>query len=286
MEESATLVIDIHTHIFPSEVIHERDGFFDGEPEFRLLYESPKSKLASAETLIQSMDENGVDRSVVFGFPWRTPDFLVRHNDYVLEAAAKYPSRLIPLACLDLFSDKCISEAQKRCHEGVAGFGELAVYKAAESIDAVLDNFRETARLCREKGLVLLVHANEPVGHIYPGKAPFGLDFYYSLVKAAEGVTLIFAHWGGGILFFELLKKEAPELFRTVFYDTAASPFLYRAEIYKAATCIVGSAKVLFGSDYPLISPKRYFNEIWGSGLDEDDVLAILGENAARIFST
>jgi predicted TIM-barrel fold metal-dependent hydrolase len=286
MKESAILVIDVHTHIFPGKMIRERDKFFEGEPEFSLLYESPKAKLASAETLIESMDENGVDRSVVFGFPWRTPDFLVRHNDYVLEAAAKYPSRLIPLACLDLFSDKCVAEAQRRSHEGVAGFGELAVYKPAENIDAVLDNFRETARLCREKGLVLLVHSNEPVGHVYPGKAPFGLDFYYSLVKAAEGVTLIFAHWGGGILFFELLKKEAPQLFTNVFYDTAASPFLYRAEIYRAATYIAGSTKVLFGSDYPLISPKRYFTEIRQSGLDEADVDAILGENAARIFRT
>jgi uncharacterized protein len=168
--------------------------------------------------------------------------------------------------------------------DGACGFGELAIYTAAESIAPALENFQELALLCREKELVLLAHANEPVGHSYPGKAPFGLDFYYTLAKTAETVPLIFAHWGGGLIFFELLKKETPETLKNVYYDTAASPFVYRKEIYRAATEIAGAGKILFGSDYPLISPSRYFAEIEQSGISDSDKKALLGENAARIF--
>jgi uncharacterized protein len=99
MEYSTTVVIDVHTHIFPLDIKSGRERFFQGEPEFRLLYDSPKAKLATAEELIASMDANGIDRSVVFGFPWRTRDFRERHDAYVLEAAARYPARLLPLAC-------------------------------------------------------------------------------------------------------------------------------------------------------------------------------------------
>ena len=148
--------------------------------------------------LIQSMDENGIDRSVVFGFPWRTAELLARHNDYVLDAAARFPDRLLPLACLDLFSQRCVEKAEKALLDGVRGFGELAVYSAGGNMDRVLDNFKQIAVLCRGKDLVLLAHANEPVGHEYPGKAPFGLDFYYDMARAAAGATLILAHWGGG----------------------------------------------------------------------------------------
>jgi len=278
------MIMDVHTHIFPPEVIRDRDRFFFGEPEFRLLYGSPRAKLASAEDLIESMDHNGIDCSVVFGFPWRTKDFLTRHNDYVIESAAKKPARLLPLACLDLFSRSCIQSAEHYLRNGVAGFGELAIYGPAADLGLAIANFACVADMCKEAGSVLLVHANEPIGHSYPGKAPFGIEFHYSLAKAAAQTPLILAHWGGGLLFYELLKKEVPDTLARVFYDTAASPFLYRPEIYKAATHIAGSGKILFGSDYPLISPDRYFKEMEDSGLSASQLDGIKGGNAARLF--
>ena len=278
------MVIDAHTHIFPPEVISGRERFFSGEPEFRLLYGSRSAKMASAGDLIESMDENGIDYSVVFGFPWRTERNLVRHNDYVIESAARHPDRMIPFACLDLFSHTCVYEAQRRRNrEGVAGFGELAIYTASENLGLALENFALLAELCRESGAVLLAHSNEPIGHNYPGKAPFGLDLYYTMAKTAAGANLILAHWGGGTVFFELLKKDAPETLSNVYYDTAASPYLYRNDIYPAAARIAGS-KILFGSDYPLISPKRYFDEMKASGLTDSQTAAISGGNAARLF--
>ena len=278
------MIIDVHTHIFPPDIVRGRDLFHRGEPEFRLLYGPADSKMASAEMLIQSMDENGIDRSVVFGFPWRTAELLARHNDYVLDAAARFPDRLLPLACLDLFSQRCVKIAEKVLIDSVRGFGELAVYAAGGNMDLVLDNFKQIAVLCREKDLVLLIHANEPVGHDYPGKAPFGLDFYYNMATAAAGATLILAHWGGGLLFFELLKKKELGLFTNVYYDTAASPFVYRSDIYRVAAQMVGPNRILFGSDYPLITPKRYFTEMRDSGLLNYDMDCICGKNAAAIF--
>jgi predicted TIM-barrel fold metal-dependent hydrolase len=43
-----------------------------------------------------------------------------------------------------------------------------------------------------------------------------------------------------------------------VFYDTAAVPYLYGEEIYEAAVSTIGPRKLLFGSDYPLLSAHRY----------------------------
>lgn len=278
------MIIDVHTHIFPPEIITARDLFFAGEPEFELLYSPAASKMASAELLVRSMDENTVDRSVVFGFPWRNAEVRERHNQYVLEAAAGFPDRLIPMACLDLLSPECPLEAEKMISAGARGLGELAVYSASENMDPVIDNFKQIGALCRQKDIALLVHANEPIGHEYPGKAPYGLDFYYAIAKAAAGATLIFAHWGGGLIFFELLKKQAPAEFANIFYDTAASPYVYKPEIYRAAARAVGPGRILFGSDYPLLSPKRYFSEMKNSGLAEADINSICGENAARIF--
>jgi predicted TIM-barrel fold metal-dependent hydrolase len=104
------------------------------------------------------------------------------------------------------------------------------------------------------------------------------------MARAAAGATLIFAHWGGGLLFFELFKKQAPGLLADIYYDTAASPYVYRTDIYRVAAQAVGPDRILFGSDYPLLSPSRYFEEMKQSGLPDRDIDSISGENAARIF--
>ncbi|NTV43166.1 MAG: amidohydrolase, partial [Syntrophobacteraceae bacterium] len=64
--------VDVHTHIFPPEIVRDRERFFHGEPAFKLLYDSPKARLAGARDLLESMERNGIDFSVCLGFPWRS----------------------------------------------------------------------------------------------------------------------------------------------------------------------------------------------------------------------
>jgi uncharacterized protein len=275
--------IDVHTHIFPPEIIWGREQHFEIDPWFKLLYGSPKSQMAGAGVLIDAMDEDGIDRSVVFGFPWFDMDTAKRHNDYILESAAKYHPRLIPLACVNPLTRSGPIEAERCLRAGAAGLGELAVYGPCDE-QMALGRYRDLFDCCRSHQSILLVHANEPVGHEYPGKAPFGPDFYYKMAAEAAGIPLIFAHWGGGLCFYELLKKEAGKTLAGVYYDTAASPFLYDPSIYRHMSGILPAGKILFGSDYPLIKPGRYFREMAESGLTEPQMGAICGGNAARLF--
>jgi uncharacterized protein len=275
--------IDVHTHIFPPEIVQDRTRFFAGEPAFKLLYDSPRARLVEVETLIEVMDRDKIDRAVAFGFPWSRADIATRHNDYVLKAAARYPQRVIPMACMDPLGNQAGREAERCLAAGARGLGELAVYGSCDR-PLALACFRELIACCRSWKRPLLIHANEPVGHWYPGKSPLGLDFYYEIARCASGIPLILGHWGGGLCFFELLKKDAPEVLAQVYYDTAASPYLYRPEIYSEMVRILGRDKILFGSDYPLLPPRRYFQEIAAAGLAPKDSEAILGENAARLF--
>jgi predicted TIM-barrel fold metal-dependent hydrolase len=276
--------IDVHTHIFPPEIVQDRASHFKGESVFQLLYNAPKAKLATAEMLLEAMDKDGVDHAVVFGFPWQNTEAARRHNDYVLEAATRYATRLIPMGCVYPLGRDSLREAERCLLHGARGLGELAVYEACDTEEALI-RFKELFACCRTHGAVMLVHANEPVGHSYPGKAPQGLDFYYSLARLAVGVPLILAHWGGGLCFYEMLKKEAPDVLAQIHYDTAASPFLYRPDIYARMTDILGKGRILFGSDYPLLTPGRYFKEMDGCGLGREEREAISGGNAARLFA-
>ena len=95
------MIIDFHTHIFSKKIRENREKYFIPEPAFKLLYTSPKSKLLGVSEIISSMDEQGVDKSVIFGFPWKNSDIFREENDYILDAVERYPDRLIGLCCLD-----------------------------------------------------------------------------------------------------------------------------------------------------------------------------------------
>ncbi len=277
------MIIDVHTHIFPPEIVSDRENFFRDEPAFRLLYGNPKSRMVTADGLIKMMDEEGVDISITFGFPWMNYDLVRRHNDYILESAERYKGRLIPLACVYPMHDEAPSEIARCMDGGAYGAGELAIYGNCE-VDRAVDCYKAIISVVGKRNGVVLIHANEPVGHVYPGKAPQGLEFYYNIARASDGVPLIFAHWGGGLFFYLLLKKEAKEVLKNVYFDTAASPFLYDSRIYSIASQIAGSEKILFGSDYPLIKPSRYLRELDEAGLGKKEIYRISGLNAARLF--
>jgi predicted TIM-barrel fold metal-dependent hydrolase len=277
------MVIDFHTHIFPKEICVDRENYFPAEAAFKLLYKSPRSRLADADTLLAAMDENRVAKSVVFGFPWKNSDRFRRHNDYIRQVVEKYPDRFVGLGCFDLLSQDASAEAERCLKAGLSGIGELAFYKSGLD-DAALDRLEPIMEICRPQNKPLLIHTNEPVGHAYPGKTPNTLAQIYQLINRFPDNKIILAHWGGGLFFFSLLKKEVKERLKNVYFDTAASPFLYDPEVYRIAVKAVGLDKVIFGSDYPLLAPERYFKEMEEAGLSEEQRHWICGLNAARLL--
>lgn len=277
------MIIDFHTHIFPGEIRADRGAYFNNEPEFKLLYDSPKSTLAGADDLIAAMDQNGVDISVVFGFPWRRSTHFIRHNDYILEAVSRYPGRLVGFCCLDPFDTAAPAEAERCLAGGLSGIGELAFYQSGFDSET-LSHLAPLMALSREKNTPVLIHTNESVGHAYPGKAPVRLSQIYQMVKTFPQNRIVLAHWGGGIFFYHLMKKEVKEALANVFVDTAASPFLYDPKVFEIAVRIIGAGKILFGSDYPLLTPGRYFRDLAPLDLTLSDRKRICGLNAATLL--
>ena len=96
----------------------------------------------------------------------------------------------------------------------------------------------------------MVVHVSEPAGHQYPGKGHTTPDRAYRFIENFPGNVIVCAHWGGGLPFYGLMP-EVGKAFQNVYFDTAASPFLYRPEIFSAVVGLVGSEQILFGTDYP-----------------------------------
>ena len=278
------MIIDFHTHIFPRDIRQNREKLFPSEPAFQLLYQSAKSCLIGATDLIEAMDENRVDKSVVFGFPWKNSAVFKPHNDYIMEMVQKYSDRLIGFGCFEPAGKNIVAEAERCIAAGVSGIGELAFYQTGID-ESALDRLAPIMELCVGRDLPVLIHTNEPVGHEYHGKTPITMAQIYRLINRFPRNKIVLAHWGGGIFFFSLLKKEVKESLKNVYFDTAASPYLYDSEIYQIADKIIGVDKILFGSDYPLLPPTRYFSEMAQAGLTKIQLEKISGENARQLLT-
>jgi predicted TIM-barrel fold metal-dependent hydrolase len=279
-----SMILDAHTHVFPPEVCRRREDFFADEPAFRLLYDSPKSKLVGPEEMVAALGEAGVDAAVVMGFPWRQERLWRRQHEVILEAMRRFPRALIGFCAVHVMEPGVPQEVERCLASGFRGVGELAWYEAdlGEDLRTVL---APIAELCQHYRAPLLLHTNDPVGPSYPGKAALSLPALYAAIKAWPQVDWILAHWGGGLPFYGLMKKEGSEVLRRVYFDTAASPYLYRPEIYRLTAEMVGPEKILFGSDYPLLPVSRYLKELETTDLPEEWQEMILGKNLAKLLA-
>ncbi len=277
------MIIDFHTHIFPPRIKKNRSKYIDSDSCFAILYSAKNAKLATADELIASMDKDGIDISVILNIGWTTHELCVETNDYILESIARYPKRLIGFCTVQPQSLEAALDEIERCAKGgIRGVGEMRPDMPWLDLrdEEVMKPFIEA--IIRHN-LILLTHASEPVGHQYPGKGAVTPDRLYPFITSYPDLTIVCAHWGGGLPFYALMP-EVKKAMSNVFFDTAASPFLYTSQVYHQVIQLVGADKVLFGSDYPLLAQSRLLKEIESLDLPEETERLILSGNARRLL--
>jgi len=280
---ATTRVVDAHTHAFPAEIVRDRAPFLARDAWFGELYADPRAPLIDTAALLAAMDTAGVAQAVVCGWPWRDPGLCRRHNDDLAAAAAASRGRLAWLAIVAPTAPGADQEADRAFALGAAGLGEL-------NADAQGFDLRRPAALapvvevCLARDRPLLLHASEPVGHPYPGKGTATPDRLLAFLAAFPGLRVVFAHWGAGLPFYELMPEVAAAAARVV-YDTAASTYLYRPAVFRAGVDLVGSERVLFGSDHPVLRMDRFLGRVLDhGGLRSEEQVLVLAGNARRVY--
>ncbi|MBA7504343.1 hypothetical protein ES706_02978 [subsurface metagenome] len=281
---NAQVIIDFHTHIFPPWIKEQRDEYLKRDSCFSLLYSQPKAKLVTAEELVASMDKNGIDLSVALNIGWVSHKLCVETNDYILGSISRYPDRLIGFCSVQpKAGDAAIIELERCAKAGARGIGEMrSDVQGFDLTDKTI--MKPLVDAVMKHNLIFLTHSSEPVGHQYIGKGSITPDILYSFILSFPDLKLVCAHWGGGLPFYALMPEVA-QMLTNVFFDTAATVFLYHPQIFPQVSDIIGSDKILFGSDYPLISQSRIMAQIQSLKLAKRDKTKILGGNALKLLS-
>lgn len=277
------MVIDSHCHIMPPGFQHRRAELLARDTTFAALFAKTGATMATAEVLVTAMDQAGVSRAAVMGMGWTDQDLAREVNDYIIESVDRHPDRLTGFCAVNpAWGESAVEEVERCVAAGVKGIGEL--HPDTQGFDVtdapLLAPLMDAARRLH---LPVVIHSSEPVGHQYPGKGRTTPGKLFRFIKNFQNNTLVCAHWGGGLPFYALMP-EVPEVIQNVYFDMAASPFLYRPEVISTVADLVGASKILFATDFPLIQPHRLLRQVLDSGLEPDSQQAILGGNAARLL--
>ncbi len=207
-------------------------------------------------------------------------------NEEVAEAAAANPDVLIPFASIDPFRGKAGIRAARRLVEeyGVRGF------KFHPNVQGFFPNDRIAYGLyevIEELGAIALFHTGQTgIGAGVPGGG--GIRLKYSNPMYVDDVAVDFPHlkiilahpsfpWQDEALSVATHKP-------TVYIDLSGwSPKYFPPQLVQYANTLLKD-KVLFGSDYPVLTPDRWLADFAQLPIKDDVRPKILKENAARLL--
>ena len=195
----------------------------------------------------------------------------------------RYPGRIYGMAVLQpAAGTHAVRELDRCARAGMIGLGELMPHGQGYKLSDI-PLLTPLIEVVRQHQLIVLSHCSEPIGHIYPGKGDVTLQDIVTFLTAFPDVRFVAAHWGGGLPFY-CLMPEIQRITANVWYDTAATAYLYRNTILPVVAQLVGVERILFASDYGLLRQQRIMDYVAQSGLDTEDVEKVLGRNAQSLL--
>jgi predicted TIM-barrel fold metal-dependent hydrolase len=284
MDVEQLVAIDVHVHAerntnepqdpVTSEILEAAAAYFGGSPPQPTAQEVAEHyrERKIAAVIFTVDDEAGMGRKRL-------------GNDEVLEAAKANPDILIPFASVDPHKGKlAVREARELIERGARGF------KFHPNTQAFWPSDREHYALyevIQEAGLIALFHSGTTgIGAGMPGGG--GVRLKYSNPMCVDdvaadfpGLDIILAHpsfpWQDEALAIAVHKPN-------VYIDLSGWSPKYFPPILVRYTNTLLKDKMLFGSDFPLITPDRWLADFARLPIKDEVRPLVLKQNAAHLF--
>jgi uncharacterized protein len=269
------MIIDTHSQLWTKEAI---ESFPKAMAEgYKAMFKD--MGFPSIEDTLKDMDAAGVDKAVIVAVDAETIHNYRVSNDLVAETVSKYPDRLIGFASVDPHKgDKGVKELERAVTDlKLRGLKLLPHLVELDINDQKIYPLYEAAQ---ELGVPVLFHTGT--------QFHFGTKIKYCRPLFVDDVAvdfprlkLVIAHFG-----YPWWEEALAVVRRNpfVYFNIAgwAPRYIPEGVIRLADTALTG--KVLFGSDYPLLSRVRIMKEIRELGIKETTFTAMTDTNPRALL--
>jgi predicted TIM-barrel fold metal-dependent hydrolase len=283
LERESLVAIDMHVRPWDSESLgilgggraKAMEGYFGRYPDPVSLDElADQYRGRSMMAVLQTSDDQTTS-----GLPPQS-------NDHIAAAVQRNPDVFLAFAGIDPWKGKMALDEMTRCGTGL-GLRGLCFNAARQHFDPSDARFRPLWERAAELGLICLFHTGMVgMGAGQPGGMGIKLRYGNPLLLddvAADfpELTIISAHpgWPWTSEQLAMLRHKA-----NVYMDlSGVAPKYWPAEIMQQVKLI--QDKLLFGTDWPVLTPERWLEEFEAYGVPIEIRSKILLGNARRILA-
>jgi predicted TIM-barrel fold metal-dependent hydrolase len=228
------------------------------------------------DALLAAMDAGGVDRALLSA--WHGPAGSLISNDEVAAVVAAHPDRFAGLATVDLTRPMdAVREIRRRGAEGFVGV------RVVPWLWNVPPNDRRYAPVyvaCVEAGLPFCTQIGH-TGPLCPSEPGRPIPYLDEVLLDFPELVVVGGHVG-----FPWIDEVLSLAMKYPNFHVDTSAYA----VHRLPAALVdylrgpGRTRVLFGTNWPMLSPERALAKLDALGLDDEARALFLGGNAERIF--
>lgn len=226
---------------------------------------------------IATMDVGGVEIGLTAA--WYGPQGDLISNDEVAECVRQHPDRLRGVAAADLYKPmEAVRELRRRVTE--EGFVALRIVPWLWELPPTDRRYYPLLATCVDLDIPFCTQVGH-TGPLRPSETGRPIPYIDQVALDFPDLVIVCGHigypWTSEMI-------AVADKHRNVYIDTSA----YTVRRYPAELVDYmrgrGKLKVLFGTNYPMISPEHALRGVEGLGLTEEGLDLFLSANARRVF--
>lgn len=261
-------IFDAHCHIYPDAIAQKAvaavDTFYDGLPEGHCD--------GTISMLLETGSAAGISRFIVHSVATK-PRQVHSINAFIARSAAESNGAFIGLGTLHPDSADLRGDFESLRALGLRG---VKLHPDIQRFHADDPRAMEIYALCEDAGLPVCVHTGDRrFDYSNPPRI-------VNILKAFPRLKFIGAHFGGWSV-WDQAARLLPD-YPNMWVDTSSSFRWMTPEQARDLIRAYGSRRVMFGTDYPMWTPKPDIDRMMSLQLTDDEYEDILWRTCAELF--
>lgn len=267
MVDNKFFTVDSHCHIYPEKIAQKAVA---GTDRF---YDTVAKGDGTVKTLFSMGREAGIDHFVVQSVA-TTPKQVKSINEFIAATVSEAKDKLTGLGTLHPDSEDIKADVDHLLKLGLKG---VKLHPDIQQFACDNDNCMKIYELCEENGLILLMHTGD---YRYDFSNP---NRVMPVLKRFKELKFIGAHLAGWSVWKEAYEKLSK--FPNLYVDCSSCFGFGNLKEIESLMKKYGADRILFGTDYPMWSPKEEMETFMSLDFTDAEKEKMLGLNAKKLFN-